>query len=56
MIRVESPKRAGIALALIFFAAIDGGVGLSIMAVLDELEPSATHPPDVADPATTGYS
>jgi hypothetical protein len=31
VIRVESPKRAGIALALIFFAAIDGGVGLVLV-------------------------
>lgn len=41
MIRVESPKRAGIALALIFFAAIDGGVGLSIMDELAKLPPGA---------------
>jgi hypothetical protein len=41
MIRVESPKRAGIALALIFLAVVDGGIGLVLGDELAKLPPGA---------------
>ena len=41
MIRIESPKRAGVALALILLAVIDGGVGLACVDELAKLPPGA---------------
>ena len=41
MIRVESPRRAIVALALIFLAAIDGGVGLVLVDELASLPAGA---------------